>query len=55
MTRKLRGTCRLILIIRRETQLNEQTGLRIIKVWTESDLVSQSYVHFYDVLWKDIP
>lgn len=55
MTRKLGGTCRLMLIIRRETQLNKQTGLRIIKGWTERDLVSQSYIHFYDVLWIGIP
>jgi hypothetical protein len=48
MTRKLKGTCRLTLIIRRETQLNKQTGLRIIKGWTERDLFSQSHVHCYE-------
>jgi len=49
MTRILKGTCRLTLIIRRETRLNKQTGLRIIKGWAEWDLFSQSYVHCYDV------
>jgi hypothetical protein len=51
MTRKLKGTCRLTLIIRREIQLNKQAGLRAIKGWTERDSFSQSYVHYCDVLW----